>query len=346
MIQLEKKEIEFSQLFEITPDLVCVASKEGFFKKVNQSVIKKLGFTEVELFARPIASFIHPDDLERTSYTRKKLLEGEILLNFHNRYISKSGSVIWLEWTSVYFAESELVFAIAKDITSRKLQELEVAANYQKFKNLASHFKNSIEKDRKFLAYELHEELAQLASVVKMELAMIPLVVADLPEAARIKIEQASANTHKLIKGLQKISFAISPALLHDFGLTATLQWYSQEFTRVNGIPCSFTSAYDEESLTTEIKTDFFRICQEALTNVMCHAAPCSVEIYIFESGNTITLCISDNGKGFELEKLVMSGGLKGIRERAASINGILNIETKVGEGTKIIVQIEKTEKI
>lgn len=153
--------------FEMTPDLVCIVSKEGFFRKVNPAVSKLLGYSEKELMATPVSSFIHPEDKEFTGRERAKLLTGQALLNFQNRYVSKTGEIIWLEWTSIYLTNKEVVFAIAKDITRKKEQEKKLEEKYKKFKSLATHFKNSIEKDKRYLAIELHEELAQFSICCK-----------------------------------------------------------------------------------------------------------------------------------------------------------------------------------
>ena len=77
--------LEMFQFFEMTPDLVCIAGKDGYFKKVNQAVIDKLGYTSEELFSQPIASFIHPLDRDITARKRTELLEGKALINFENR---------------------------------------------------------------------------------------------------------------------------------------------------------------------------------------------------------------------------------------------------------------------
>src|SRR5215216_1005705 len=103
----EKREYDDFGFLEKTPALVCVAGKDGFFKKVNPAVVQKLGFTEQELFARPISSFIHPDDRDLTNDRRTNLLKGQPLLNFENRYITKDGQIIWLAWTSIYFSDKE-----------------------------------------------------------------------------------------------------------------------------------------------------------------------------------------------------------------------------------------------
>src|ERR1700710_1012828 len=85
--------------FELSPDLLCVAGYDGYFKKINPTVSKTLGYTDEELFARPIDSFVHPEDRVITSKKRGKIIEDNALLNFDNRYITKSGEIVWLSWT-------------------------------------------------------------------------------------------------------------------------------------------------------------------------------------------------------------------------------------------------------
>ncbi len=342
MTNLQDPEFDLFAFFEMTPDLACMAGKDGYFKKVNQAVIRKLGYTEKELFARPIASFIHPEDKDLTNQRRAKLLEGKALLNFENRYLTKKGNIVWLEWSSIYFPHKEIVFAIAKDVTARKEIEKEVEEKYKKFKSLATHFKKSLEKDRKYLATELHEELAQLASVVKMDVDWIRGHVSDLHPAAKERIEHALVVSDLLISTIRRITFTLSPNMMDDLGLDASLEWHCREFSILNGIPCRFESAYDESALSHEIKLDFFRICQESLTNIMYHAQASSVTISIKEVGKKINLVIRDDGKGFDAAQQKNTSGLISMRERAASINAEFTIKTSPGEGTMVCLTITK----
>jgi PAS domain S-box-containing protein len=339
---LRNAEFDLLALFEKTPDLVCIAGKDGYFRKINPAVIEKLGYSEKELFANPIASFVYPEDRERTSIWRTQMINGEALLNFENRYVTKKGKIIWLEWTSIYFPDKEIVFAIAKDVSKRKQIQIEVEEKYKKFKGLATHFKKSIEVDRKYLATELHEELAQLASIVKMDIAGLSAELPDLPASSKSKIEHALVLTELLVKTIRRISFSISPNMLDHLGLNATLEWHCKEFAILNGIPCSFESAYNEEDLTQELKIDFFRICQESLSNVMYHAEATHVKISIENVGNKIALCIIDDGKGFDISQINQKTGLTRLRERAASINGELIIESERGKGTRVCITIDK----
>jgi len=342
MPDFEDPRFKVSAFFEMTPDLVCIAGKDGFFRKVNPAVIAKFGYTEEELMARPIDSFIYHEDKELTRSEREQLLNGKVLVNFQNRYVTKDGGIIWLEWTSIYFSDDEVVLAIAKDISAKKQIEKEVEEKYTKFKSLATHFKSSIESDRKYLANELHEELAQLVSVLKLDVDWINENLPGIDAPLKKRIEHALVISDLLVKTIQRISFSISPGMLEDIGLNATLKWHCREFSILNGIPCHFESAYDEDSLTNEIKTDFFRICQESLTNVMYHAVAGNVEISIKDAADKIVLTIIDDGKGFDVNQQLQTPGLTRIRERAASINGQLTIQSGPGAGTKICVEITK----
>ncbi|MGK2864115.1 MAG: PAS domain S-box protein [Chitinophagaceae bacterium] len=342
MANLGSGEVEMIDFFELTPDLVCIAGKDGYFRKINPALIKKLGYTREELFAKPISSFIHPDDLQMTSRERKKLLKGRALINFQNRYVAKNGKISWFDWTSVYLPDKEIVFAIAKDVTERKKVEKEIEEKYKRFKSLATHFKVSLERDKKYLAIELHEELAQLASVVKMDMDWIKNHEKDLSSSTKSRLDHAIIISDLLINTIRRISFSISPGMLDDLGLNATLDWHCKEFSLLTGISCQYIINYDESDLTREIKLDFFRVCQEALTNIMYHAQAKKVQIRIEEADDRICLLIIDNGKGFDASKQMDKPGLKGIRERAASINGDLNIKSAKGKGTRVSVSIIK----
>ncbi|MBS1575460.1 MAG: PAS domain S-box protein [Bacteroidetes bacterium] len=342
MREVNGSAFEMFAFFERTPVLVCISRKDGLLRKVNPAVPEKLGYSEEELFAKPISSLIYHEDKLMTEVERGKLLQGKNLINFQNRYVTKKGNIIWLQWTSVYFPEKELVFAIAQDISEKKQAEKEIEDKYAKFKSLATHFKTKIEEDRKYLAVELHEELAQLASVVKMDIDMLNNSRHLLPVQAQKRIDHALIVTDLLINTIRRISFSVSPQMLEEVGLDETLKWHCNEFAVLNGIACNFKSNYDESILTREVKLDFFRICQEALSNVMYHAQAEHVEINIQDTGDTIRLAITDNGKGFDTIKDKKSSGLINMRERAASINGKLCVDSQPGKGTRILVEIVK----
>ena len=303
-------------LFETTPDLVCIADKEGYFKNFNAAVPQTLGYTREELLAKPIATHMHPEDREMTLSRRAKLLKGETMVNFQNRYITRKGKIIWLEWTSVYLQEKELVFAIAKNITERKEMEQQVQEDFIKLKHQASQFKSNLERDRKYVATELHEDLAQLATAVKVDLDWINTNIDAAPEAKK-RIGHALVSADLLVDTIRRISFSISPGMLDDLGLDATLEWYCAEFTSVHGIDCSYSSRYNESLLTKEVSLDFFRICQEVLSYVQLHGSSTRIKISVTESSGKVKLSI----EGINANEMI-THGVMSINERVASFGG------------------------
>jgi PAS domain S-box-containing protein len=330
--------IDLADFFELTPDLVWLAGKDGYLKKVNRAVIERLGYDEEVMYSQPITAFMYPGDVDTTLYHREKLLKGEVLQNFCNRYVTKSGEIIWLEWTSVYITDKDTVFAVAKDITARKKIEKEIEDNYQKFKGLASHFKSRIEKDRKTFAYELHEELAQLVSVINMDVGWLNLNVDHLPEKVKARVEHASAVSKLMIKTIQRLSVFISTKMLDDFGLQHTMEWLCREFSMLHRISCDFQYYCDESKISNEVKVDIFRICQDALIEVLDQGSSGSIMICIKEMDDILELSIFDSGNGFDPVQEKQKMGMVGITERAISINGSVTLHKLEEEGSGMCI--------
>lgn len=270
------------------------------------------------------------------------LIEGQPLVNFQNRYIHKNSSIIWLEWTSIYFADKEVVFAIAKDVTRRKETELQIEEKYIRFKGLANHFKGNIERDRKYLSVELHEELAQLLAVLKIDIDWIKSKEAELPATLASRLEHAGVIAELLIKTIQRISFTISPGMLNDLGLVETLRWHCSEFSLVASIDCRLQGNCNDESLSKEMQLDLFRICQEALHNILYHAEAAFATLTITETDTELSFIITDNGKGFDVDAVQQSNGLTVMKERGASINATVTITSIPGSGTEVSVKLKK----
>ena len=175
-----------------------------------------------------------------------------------------------------------------------------------------------------------------------MDVSWLKINVADLPANVTSRIEHASEVSKLLIKTIQRLAFTLSPQMMDDFGLNATLEWLCREFTVLNGIPCEFTSDYEEQNIGDEMKTDIFRICQEALTNVLNYAQAGSIKIHVKDTGNSIELCISDSENGFNTELEKQTTGFISIQKRATSINGTVTMHNTPGKGSGICIQIQK----
>lgn len=124
-IQKSRAEDELNRFFQLSPDLLCIAGFDGYFKKVNLAVCNLLGYTEAEILERKIDEFVYPPDKELVLQKREEIILEESLYGFENRYITKKGEIKWLSWTSVPIEEEGVIFAVAKDITEKKKMDLE-----------------------------------------------------------------------------------------------------------------------------------------------------------------------------------------------------------------------------
>jgi PAS domain S-box-containing protein len=118
-------QFRLEHFFDMSPALMCIAGYDGYFRKVNPAVINLLGYTLDELLSQPINFFIHPDDRDTTSHYRDNVRKGIPLINFENRYITKSGEVVWLHWTTISDTGNQIIYGVATNVTLRKRQEAE-----------------------------------------------------------------------------------------------------------------------------------------------------------------------------------------------------------------------------
>ena len=281
---------------------------------------------------------------------------GNLIINVFNgksetvefKITGLKGTHRWIESHAVPLKNAEgkilSLLAISRDITQRKKTDKELKEKNTQLKKLSKHLQNIREEERKFLAREVHDELGQLASVVKMDVDWLSIKIPDLQEAAKKRIHHASSTADLLINTIRKIAYTLRPGMLDDFGLYASLEWQCKQFTSVNSIPCIFHQKGNDENLAIDIKTELFRICQESLTNVMRHASATRVRVSIHEKNDGLYMCISDNGKGFDTNQKKDTLGLIGMRERTLSINGKLSIKSEPGKGTTICTIIPKNE--
>jgi PAS domain S-box-containing protein len=126
--QRREAEVELERVFTLSLDLLCIAGFDGYFKRLNPSWERTLGYTEEELLSRPFLELIHPDDRAHTAATVDLLAEGQEMIEFENRYVCRDGSVRWFQWTSRPVAEQGLIYGVARDVTDRKRGEAEQAA--------------------------------------------------------------------------------------------------------------------------------------------------------------------------------------------------------------------------
>ncbi len=229
-----------------------------------------------------------------------------------------------------------------QDIAKRKRVELELTSSRQQLRNLAVHTQSAREEERKSVARQVHDELGQLLTVLKMDLSWLGK---RLPEERILLLEKTktmSKLVDKTIQTVRRVSTELRPGLLDNLGLTAAIEWHAEEFQNWTGITCKVTSGCANAILGQDLSTTIFRVFQEALLNVARHANATEVKVSLRKEDGRLVLEISDNGIGITKEEIAdpKSFGLIGIRERILSWEGKVDIRGTPNNGTTVTASI------
>ena len=228
------------------------------------------------------------------------------------------------------------------EIAERKHAEKQFKETLDQLRALAARLQSVREEERASIAREIHDELGQACTAIKMDLALIGRKISKRQTQLRDKIESSMGLVDDMIITLRRIASDLRPRTLDDLGLAAALEWQSQEFEKRTGIYCHLVLPQEPPNLDSERSTAIFRIFQESLTNVARHAQATSVEASLEMDEDQLVFRVHDNGKGFDPEeaKAKKSLGLVGMQERAHLLQGKVTIEGIPGCGTTMILRI------
>ncbi len=231
---------------------------------------------------------------------------------------------------------------LSESIESSKRVENELRASQEELRKLSSHLQSVREEERSRIAREIHDELGQALTAIKMDVAWLKKRL-DGKDAV---LSEKAAATMKIIDGtiqsVKRIATELRPGVLDHLGLAAAVEWAVREFENRTGIKCSMLLEPEEFEIDKRLSTDIFRILQESLTNVMRHASATKVDVSLKAYDDVLELVIKDNGRGITKEKISdpSSFGLLGIKERVNFWNGVFDICCPEQGGTEIRVRV------
>ena len=204
------------------------------------------------------------------------------------------------------------------------------------------------EDERRRIARDLHDELGQLLTALRLQLETARRLCEDNEELCG-KIDETQLTAKQLDNGIDFLAWELRPAALDDFGLYAALAKYAREWSRYSGITAELLdSAIKKARFSHEVETNLYRIAQEALNNVYKHAEAKRVEVSFERREDLIILIIEDDGDGFDTEDKFNRKkgiGLIGMNERAALVGGSLEIESVPGKGTTVFARVPVGER-
>ncbi|HMU11257.1 MAG TPA: sensor histidine kinase, partial [Ferruginibacter sp.] len=193
---------------------------------------------------------------------------------------------------------------------------------------------------------EIHDELGQQLTAIKMDVAWIDKKTAPENEAFKTKLKNVISLLDGGNQSIRRILNELRPVILDDYGLLEALKWQAQQFTSNTGIPVIIKTTETQIKIAEEIATCVFRVFQEALTNITRYAKAGKVAVSLDIDDENILLNIEDNGSGFDmaLTKTKKSFGILGMKERVVSLNGNFDLDSAVGKGTRIRISLPLTK--
>ena len=344
-MKLRSSEERFSNAFHVSPAALTITRiADGKFIDVNESFLRMFGFSREEVIGH---TSLELNML--SSEERKKLIQMQIetggLQNYELQFQTKLGTPIIMLFSSkpMVLEGEECHITTLIDITDRKIAEEKVIKSREELRLLSAHLQNVREDERKNLAREMHDELGQILSSLKMNFVLMQRQIKDSKKELCKKkiseeIQSATVVVDKAVMRVRKLITQLRPELLDKLGLIPALEWYVEEFYKESKLKCQLVSEFENLELTSDVELTIFRTVQEALTNVVKHSGADKVVVKLFKEMGNLIVEINDNGKGFVEEEARKKGsfGLLGMRERAGVIGGIIEIESKLQKGTTV----------
>ncbi len=225
----------------------------------------------------------------------------------------------------------------------RQQQELD-ARNSADLQRLSAQLITAQEEERRRIARELHDEVGQALSAIKVELAVAERSL-HVPDRASANIGSARAMTESTLQTVRDLSRLLHPAVLDDIGLSAAIDTYVREFRKRYEVPVDFVHEAVDVRLPAECEVAAYRIVQEALTNVARHASATSCRVVLRQVGGHMEVSVEDDGIGFDPEAqrrgtIARGLGLLGMRERIVRIGGRFIVDSAIGHGTRVVVRL------
>jgi PAS domain S-box-containing protein len=339
---LHEQQQAISAVVENSPDVISRYDRKLRRTYVNPATEKLYGIPASAIIGKTVAEL--PPAIEgfahilHTVFASGKGLSIEVLFHWPN------GERGWGDARLVpeFGADGQIasVLSIGRDITERKRIEFDLKESRALLRGLTARREQVREEERKYIAREVHDELGQILTGLKLNISVLnhKLAADSIPLSEHLK--QALMLIDRSLEVARNVATALRPAAL-DMGIASSLEWLADRYGKNTGISCSVSIEDDELQLEESHAIALFRIVQESLTNVARHAHADKVMVALEQQAGEYVLTVRDNGVGFDmLTSKAGSFGLLGIQERALILDGTATINSSPGNGTEIVVRI------
>src|SRR5436190_1938698 len=346
--ELRLSEQKYKLLFENNPLPTIVFSKTDFtILEVNAAAISHYGYTREE-FLRMNAKELRPtEDVSRFEEQIREPIRTYKNLGIW-RHKKKDESVINVEITGheIVYRNIPARLVLCNDVTEKLKTEENLKRSYQEIRQLASNIEKIREEEKIKIAREIHDELGQQLTGLKMDVAWLSKKLDAKDTILLDKTREIMQLLDQAVKSVRRIASELRPGLLDDLGLVAAIEWQGEEFEKRSGIKVQFDHEIKNETIPPALVTGLFRMYQESLTNVARHAHASRVMVSLHQTDDEVVLEITDDGKGFDSKdiKNKKTLGLLGMKERTMMMGGKYEVVSNPGKGTTVVVSVPLTD--
>ena len=343
----------YQELFDFAPDAYLVTDTAVIVREANHAAAALLAVPPDRLRGKPLIVFVDPAE-QRAFYDHLAHLSRRGGVSTWEMCLQpRQGEPLHVAVTAGIVRDAQGHSAtlrwLLRDISERKAALLKakhaeqaIQQSREQLRALATHLQNQQEEERLLIAREIHDELAQALTVLKIDVAWLSHRLAASDVSCRQRLSEMAGLLDTLVNAVRRIGTELRPHILDDLGLTAAIEWQLQEVCKRTGMAHQLELPAEEIPLEQAQTTALFRIFQEALTNVLRHAAADKVSVRLVQQPDALILQVIDNGRGITPEQLASrhSLGLLSMRERAHLWGGEVTIEGKPGQGTTVSVRM------
>lgn len=346
------REREFtSAILENAGVLIGVVDRAGRLVRANAAYERLTGWPVQELVGRPVwERLVEPAEAERLARDFPAAWQHAYPVVTGSELVTRSGARRQVEWVQTVLSgaagEPEFLVAIGQDVTERSHAEQALRDSRAQLRALAGRIQAAREEEKSRMARDLHDELGQLLTGLKMDLRWLERRLGDLPasEAVNLLVDRvvaASALADQTVSSVQRIAAELRPGALDRLGLVPALRQEARRFQERSGLPCEATLDDATPEPPPEVATALYRICQEALTNVTRHAAASRVRLTLAAEPPSLVLRVEDDGLGLHAGAHGPGAlGLLGMTERATLLGGDVAFEPRPGGGTIVTARV------
>lgn len=345
--ELRNANKQLQSIINSLPGIFYVYDRNGKFERWNRNFEIVSEYSGDEIKKMHPLQFFEGDDKKLLAKRINTVFErGQAEVQAH--FCTRSGKKIpyYFNGRRATFDGVDYLFGMGIDITDRVRVEKQMLDRTEEIQRLTSHLQDVREEERTRIAREIHDELGQQLTGLKMDASWIEKKIAvESEKKIRERVSAMISLIDETVKTVRRISSELRPGILDDLGLVAALEWQCQEFEKRTGILSELKTDDSDYDLERNLATNIFRVYQEALTNVARHAKATAITTSLKKTDTHILLQVTDNGIGFDMENAKRKNtlGLVGMRERAILFQGELTVQSRPGEGTSVILSVPLT---